>query len=265
MDIRSSFVAHREPTVAREPGERALHDPPVMTELLARIDPPPCDARLDAAPSERFAAPREVVALVGVQLRGALARPSRSTRRTLDRLDAVHEPFEDLGVVDVGGGERYGERDAPSVRNKVALRARFAAIRRVLSDLLAPLLAGTLAESRHARDQSMRSASPSRSSKTRCRRRHTPASCQSLSLRQHVLPDPQPISWGSISHGIPLLRTKTMPASAARSSTRGLPPFGFGGSEGNSGSITSHNSSGTSSFPIPSSVASTHEGFARSS
>ena len=165
----------------------------------------------------------------------------------------------------VGGGERYGERDAPSLDHNMALRALFAAIRRVLADLFAPLFAATLAESRHALDQSIRSASPRRSSNTRCRRRHTPASCQSRSLRQQVAPEPQPISLGSISQGIPLLRTQTMPARAARSFTRGLPPFGFAGSVGKSGSMISHSSSLTSSFLIPASVASAHGGFAKSS
>jgi hypothetical protein len=235
------------------------------SQLLAGVGPSPGDARFYALLPERLVAAREIVGLVGVELLGALPRPSRFARRAPDRIDGVHELLEDLRIVDVGGREDYRERYAPSVRNNVALRARFAAIRRVLADLLAPLLADTLAESRDALDQSMRSASPSRSSKTRCNSRHTPASSQSRNLRQHVEPDPQPISFGSISQGMPLLRTKMMPASAALLSMRGLPPFGFGGSGGKSGSIASHNSSGTSSFPMSSSVASTHNGFARSS
>ena len=32
----------------------------------------------------------------------------------------------------------------------------------------------------------------------------------------HVMPEPHPISWGSISHGIPLLSTNRMPVSAFR-------------------------------------------------
>lgn len=40
-----------------------------------------------------------------------------------------------------------------------------------------------------------------------------------------------------------------MPVRAARSSIRGLPPLGLGGPWGNSGSITSHRSSVTSSLP----------------
>ena len=56
---------------------------------------------------------------------------------------------------------------------------------------------------------------------------------------------PQPISWGSISQGMPVFSTNRMPVSAARSGTRGLPPLGLGGSSGSSGSATPHSSSVT--------------------
>jgi SAM-dependent methyltransferase len=75
--------------------------------------------------------------------------------------------------------------------------------------------------------------------------------------QQEVMPDPQLISWGGISQGMPLLRTNRMPLRAARSSMRGLPPLGLGGSSGKRGSITSQSSSGTSSlamlspYPLP--------------
>src|SRR5215216_7803487 len=48
---------------------------------------------------------------------------------------------------------------------------------------------------------------------------------------------------GNISQGMPLFSTNSMPVRAARSSMRGLPPWGVGGSSGSSGSITSHSSS----------------------
>src|SRR5215211_5052337 len=67
---------------------------------------------------------------------------------------------------------------------------------------------------------------------------------------QQVMPEPHPISWGNIFQGIPLLRTNRMPVRAARSSMRGLPPLGLGGSSGSSGSITSHSSSVRSSLAI---------------
>jgi hypothetical protein len=181
---------------------------------------------------------------VGVQLLGT---PPRSSSRTLDGLYSVDEFFEDHPVVDVCGREHYRQWDAPSVRNKVALRALLSFIRGIRSGFWAPLLAGMEAESSEARSHSIWSASPRRSRRIRCSLSHTPASCHSFKRRQQLMPDPQPISFGSISQGMPLFSTKTMPVRAARLSMRGLPPWGFGGSGGRSGWMVSHSSSVTSS------------------
>src|SRR5215213_1129224 len=196
----------------------------------------------------------------GVMLLFLSARRHRGkSTGPLDRLYSVHGFFEDLRVVDVCSREHYGERDAPSVRNNVALRARFSFIRRIRAGLRSPLFAGTLAESKEARSHSMRSAWPRRFKSARCSSSHTPPSCQSRSLRQHVEPDPHPISLGSISQGMPLFSTKMMPARASRSGTRGRPPLGLGGSSGSRGSIASQSSSLTSSLLMPTSVPSTHQ------
>ncbi len=159
-----------------------------------------------------------------------LGTPPRSSPRTLNGLYSVDELFEDHRIVDVCCGEHHREWEAPSVQNKMALRTLLSFIRRVLAGFCAPLLAGMEAESSEARSQSIWSASPRRLSKTRCSLSHTPASCHSFRRLQQVIPEPQPISWGSISQGIPLFSTNTMPVRAARSSMRGLPPWGFGGS-----------------------------------
>jgi len=79
---------------------------------------------------------------------------------------------------------------------------------------------------------------------------HTPARCQSRRRRQHVIPDPQPSSWGSICQGMPLRRTKTMPVRHARSETRGRPPCGRRAGIGKNGSTRSHNGSGRSAAVI---------------
>jgi hypothetical protein len=116
-------------------------------------------------------------------------------------------------------------------------------------------LAGTLALSTQARLQSIAPARPRRSSRTRCSFFQTPAACQSRSRRQHVMPDPQPLSCGSISQGTPLVSTNRMPVSAARCGIGGRPPFGVGRSGGNSGSIRVHNSSGTRGLAMPTRTA----------
>jgi len=122
-----------------------------------------------------------------------------------------------------------------------------------------------------ARDQSIWSSRASQSSRAKWISSHTPANCQSRRRRQHVIPDPKPSSCGSICHGMPLRRTKTMPARHARSETRGRPPVGRLGELGRKGSTRSHNASGSSaaaiavqrtSLPrVDSLVASAHERF----
>jgi hypothetical protein len=256
VDARPSLIAHRQPAIPAQPRQRTLHNPPVLPQSLARVDSASGDAWGYVPLPQGLTATREVVAFVGVQLLGTLPR---SATRALDGLYGIYSLFQDLRVMDVCGSEDYRERDASSVRNNMALRARLCLIRRIRSGLLAPLLAGTLAESKQALSQLISSASPRRSKSSRCSSSHTPASCQSRKRRQQVEPDPQPISLGSISHGMPLFKTKTMPVRAARSSTRGLPPLGLGGSSGNSGSMISQRSSLTSSLLMPMSVTSTHQ------
>jgi hypothetical protein len=118
--------------------------------------------------------------------------------------------------MDMGGRERHRQRDPVSVDHKMALRARCAAIRRIRSGRFAPPGAG------EARDQSILSASPSRSRSTWWSFFQTPACCQALSRRPHVIPLPQPISRGSISQG--MSGTNKIPVSAFRPAMGGLPP-----------------------------------------
>src|SRR5215211_6721954 len=259
VDVRPPLIAHRQPAILAQPRQRTLHHPPVPSQLLARVDPTAGDAWGYIPPPQGLPAAGEVVGFVGVQLLRALARPSGFPTRPLDRLDAIHGLLQNLRVMDVCGAENYCERDTSSVCHNMALRVRLSLICRIRAGSLAPLLAGTLAESKEALSQSIRSASPRRSKSTRCSSSHTPTSCQSRNLRQQVDPDPQPISSGSISQGMPLFNTKTMPARAARSGTRGLPPLGFDGSSGNRGSMISQSSSDTSSLLMTMSVTSTHK------
>src|SRR5215210_3527314 len=248
VDVVAPLIADGEPTVLRKPGQCALHNPAVPTQLLATLNSLSCYTALYPTPSQGSLALFVVVGFVGMQFLGTF--PRSAPTGTLDGRNGVDEFFEDHRVVDVRGCEHYREWDAPSVRNKVALRALLSFIRRIRSGFRAPLLAGMEAESREARSQSIWSASPRRSRRTRCSFSHTPASCHSFKRRQQVMPDPHAISWGSISQGMPLFRTKTMPVRAARLSMRGLPPWGFGGSGGRSGSMVSHSSSVTSSLAM---------------
>ena len=248
MDISPPFVADREAPEAIEPGERALDDPAVATQAVAGVDAFTRNADLDVATAQGGSAPRIVIALIRMEFDRPLASLSGGR---LGRGDGIQQQLEDLRVVAIGSSQERGKREAAPLDHNMALRARFAPIRWIRADGVAPLLAGMLALSREARLQSMRSVSPRRSRSVWCSRSHTPASCQSRKRRQHVTPEPQPSSCGSISHGMPDLSTKMIPLKAARSETRGRPPLGLGGSGGSSGATRAHNSSLTRGVLMP--------------
>ena len=167
---------------------------------------------------------RSAVDLVGVQLVGAPTRafPSPDAQGR----DRIQLRSHQRAVVAGGTGQNEAERRAARVGDEVALGARLTAIRRVRAGGRPPFLAGTLALSTLARLQSISPAACRHSSSTLCRCCHAPTTCQSRSRRQQFMPQPHFISAGSISQGMPEHSTNRMPVRAARSSTRGRPPFG---------------------------------------
>jgi hypothetical protein len=52
MDVVSALVANRKSAVLRKPGQRALHHPPVSTQLLAAVYALSCYAALYPTPSQ---------------------------------------------------------------------------------------------------------------------------------------------------------------------------------------------------------------------
>lgn len=252
MNVQSPFVADGQPPKVVEPGECPLYHPVVPAQFLAALDTSPRYPRGGASLFQRLSVRFGVVALVGVQLVRPLARSASSLGSSLDGRDSINHHLQCLGIGNVCAGASYREGNSASADHNMALRAWFALIRRRRTDCFAPFLARIEAESSDALDQLISPAACSSSSNTLCRFSHTPACCQSRSLRQQVIPEPQPISCGSSSHCSPVLSTNRMPISASRLETRGRPPLGLGGSSGgNSGSITFHNSSVSSGFAMP--------------
>lgn len=251
MNVKPSLIANGQSAVVVEPSKCALDYPPVPAQSLVALYSTSGNPRRDAPLAQSTPAPLIVVPFVCMQFRGSLASSSTKVLRLLDRSNCINNVGKCVGVVDVGWCADYREGNSLSVDHKMALRARFSLIRRIRAGTVAPFLARTVAESTAARDQSILPASPNLSNSTWCSFSHTPASCQSRSLRQHVMPLPQPISGGSMSQWIPVLNTNKMPVSAARFGILGRPPLGFGGSGGSRGSITSHSSSDSIGFAIP--------------
>jgi hypothetical protein len=259
MEIRTALVAHGEAAERGQPGPRALHDPAVPAQACAARAALAGKAARDSPAPQGDPTGRAVIRLVGVPLVRTLAGPSAGP---LDRRDASDERGEDAPIRAMRRPQSPCERDAVALDHKGALAARFAALRRMRSGFRAPLLAGAKALSALARLQARLSALPNRSKNAGWRRSHTPARCHARRRRQRVTLLPQPLSWGSISPGMPLVSTKRMPVKAARSGTRGRPPLGLGGSGGKSGALVSHSVSLTNGLLIrPGHAAGTVPGF----
>ncbi len=168
-----------------------------------------------------------------------------------DRRNGLNQRQQLRHIMGVGPGDYARERDTLRVGEKVVLAPRLTAIGWVRSSFFPRCMARTDELSTIARARSSwsrRRNSASSMSRKRCR---TPVSCHSLSRRQQVTPEPQPISWGNISQGIPLFSTNKIPPYVSRCPT-GLQPavcrlrFPCGG---NNGSISFHSASSTRGFP----------------
>jgi len=247
VHICAPLVADAQTAIAIEPRKRALDHPTMPAESLTTLNAPARDAWRNAALAQLLAQRLRVIRFVGVQLRRAL---TWSAAPSPDGFNRVYRVEHHARVMHVGRAYRNRERDALSVHDQMAFRARFAAIRWIRPGFIAPFSAGTAEESREARDQSMRSASPKRSSSRRWSFCQTPASCHSRNRRQQVMPEPQPISGGRYSHGKPVESTNRMPRRTSRFGMRGRPPFDFLGSGGSKGSMTAQSSSVINCFAM---------------
>jgi general L-amino acid transport system substrate-binding protein len=126
-------------------------------------------------------------------------------------------------VVDVRGPDMRHQRHPARIGHDVVFGPRLAAIGWVRSSFFPPIARTDLLSTTVQRW----SRGPRRRSSARrvlCKRRQTPARSHSTKRRQHVLPEPHPVSRGNICHGNPPRSTNRMPVSAARSETRGRPP-----------------------------------------
>ena len=247
MNVISAFVANSQASELVQPSDRSFHDPSMLTQSTSMFGVSAGQARSNAAATQLVAVRLRVVAAVALN---ALRPVAWSARLAGNWRNGLHQRQQLRHIVGVGTRERGCQRNAARIRDDMVLAPRLAAIRGVSAGFCPPSTALTLELSTTARDQSMRSAAFSFSSRSSCNRFQTPASCQSRSLRQQLIPQPQPISCGSIDHGMPVRSTNKMPVSASRLPIGGRPPLGDDTIGGSSGSTNSHNSSDTSTLAI---------------
>ena len=230
------------------------------TTQRVRPSPLPC-GRPRFASWLAIAAPRQFVAMrlrvVPAVALDEAGLPQRPTRAAAQGRNAVDQ-WQQLGhVVPVRRREARDDRNPVRVGKNMMFRPGLTAIGRVRSSFFPPRSARSEALSTTARARSSRPRRRNSVSKTRWSRFQTPARCHRTSRRQQVLPDPQPISFGSIFQGMPLRSTNRIPVNTARSGI-GFRPACWrlrGRRLGSSGSIRVHKSSSTSAWLMPDRLA----------
>lgn len=150
-----------------------------------------------------------------------------------------------LPIAQVGPHDVEYQGDGVRIREDVPFAAFLLAIRGVGPGLRPAKTARIDTLWTTKREASICPACPRPLSHHLWRRGHTPARIKSCIPRQHVTPLPQPSSARTILHGMPVCRTYSTPVRQARSGVRGRRPWGLGGSEGKSGSISFPSSSET--------------------
>lgn len=218
-----------------------------------------CDNRLDPTFPQQAAVLVEVVAAVGEQL----PRPvTRSTSASPDVRYRIEQGQQLGDIVPVAAGEPDSHRGAVGISDHVVLRARPGTVDRARAGFGPPRRACRCEPSITARDQSSFPAWCSSVSNTWWSRSHTPASFQSRSRRQHVIPEPNPSSCGSHSHWIPVCNTNRIPCRHRRSSNGRRPALrDLRSRTGNRGSNRPHKSSVTTHggrFPFPMTYPTSH-------
>jgi len=249
VNTRPPFVSYVQSPESVQPRQGALDDPACAAKTAAMWSIPARQDRRDAALTQFRAVPLGVVAAVALHdARFATGRTGASADRR-HRIDEVEQLAD---IVAVRRGQPRDDRNPLGVGKNVMFRPGLAAIGRVRSSFFPPRSARREALSTTAR---ARSRSPRRRnsvSSTACNRFQTPARCQRRSRRQQVLPQPHPISVGSMFQGMPLRSTNKMPVNTARSGIGVRPAYWRcrGRRLGSRGSIRVHKSSSTRAWLI---------------
>src|SRR3990172_10255954 len=200
VNRRSSFVANAQSAELMKPCDAALDHPARLAQAAAVRRAALGEFGADAAIMQGIAMRLRIVTTITLHACGLVQRSAGFPRQMRDCLDQGHQLRD---VVAVGLGQDGAQRNALRVDAEMVLAARLAAIGWVRSSFFPPCTARTEELSTTTRDRSILSAPRSFDNSTRCSRSHTPAFCHARSPRQQLMPEPQPISWGNISQGMP--------------------------------------------------------------
>ena len=222
-----------------QPREGTLDDPARAPEARAVQRPAPGELRGNSAERELVPMRLRVVSPVPlnqVRLADRSPRPPAQRRNVVDQRQQLGD------VMPMSGRQARDERDALPVREEVVFAPRFTAIGWVRSSFFPSATRGpTNCRPPHGLGPSGRAAA------VRPAALRGSAATRRLAARrrQQTVPDPQPISRGSMFHGMPLRRTNRMPVRTARSGIGLRPAYRRcrDGRAGRSGSIRAQSAS----------------------
>lgn len=248
MNFRRALETQTQTTKLMQPCEGAFHDPTMNSEPTAMGSMASSQHGLNVPCPQLLPMWLGIVAPIPLHAFGTPTRSSELAPHRGNRFDQRQQLRHIMGIRTC---QRRGQGNALRVRDDMVFAPRFGSIGGVRSCFFPPNTARTELLSTTARDQSSCSAMWSFSNNTRCSCGQTPAHCQSRKRRQQVMPEPQPISCGKSSQGMPVFKTKRMPVKAFRLSS-GLRPGcrRRRGLLGINGSIKCQSSSSTSGFAI---------------
>lgn len=161
MNVGTAFITGVQATETVEPRNRTFDDPAPATESFPRFNAFARNARGDAVSPQPLAMRAGRIALVGVQLLRAFARPTRQIGDCRYRTDHGHEHVRIMDLCPRNPGH---QRQAATIDDEMRFAAELAAIGRIGTGIAAPEGGGTLAESMLARSHSIWSYSRNRCS-----------------------------------------------------------------------------------------------------
>lgn len=222
MDRGGFVIPYPESTVLMQPRQRAFHRPPVFSQAAPMGCPP--------FGQDRFNPPLAKSPTVRLRIIGPISLNTiwpfpRTPNFAGDGRNGIDQG-EQLGhIVSIGFGDGDRQWNSIGIGDHMVFGALFPPVRGIGAGFRPPKTARTELESTNAREKSIRSAPRRWFSRSRWIRSQTPAFCHSRSRRQQVIPQPQPISWGRSSQGMPVLRTNKMPVRVFRLGIRLHPGY----------------------------------------
>lgn len=199
MDIGAFVVADFEASVVVDGRDGLFDDIAIFAETAAVRGTAGGDYRRDAEPEQDGRVRRGVIGPVGEEL----FRPAAGVAVVGQGAGGDHGKHQD-DIVNVGGADAAGQRDAGAIDEEMVFAAVFGSIGGVGASVYPPKTARTLEESMTHLDQSSLPAFWSSRRSTAWMSFQVPLACHSASRRQHDMPEPQFISAGRSSQGKPV-------------------------------------------------------------